>query len=45
MEPAPNIEGMIELRGRGIINLPFVEKAHVHLVVDLVDDEERLLEE
>lgn len=45
MEPPPTLEGMIELRGRGIINLPFAKKAHVHLVVDLVDEEERLLEE
>ncbi len=45
MEPPPTIEGMIELRGRGIITLPFAKFAHVHLVVDLVDDEQRLLEE
>lgn len=45
MEPPPTIEGMIELRGRGILNLPFAQRAHVHLVVDLVEQEERLLEE
>lgn len=45
METPPSIEGMIELRGRGIITLPFVRRAHVHLVVDLVDEAERLLEE
>jgi len=45
MEPPATIEGMIELRGRGIIRLPYAKKAHVHLVVDLVDKEERLLEE
>lgn len=45
MEPPPTIEGMIELRGRGIITLPFAKSAHVHLVVDLVETEDRLLEE
>lgn len=45
MEAPPTIEGMIELRGRGIITLPYAKSAHVHLVVDLVEDEERLLEE
>lgn len=45
MEPPPTIEGMIELRGRGIITLPYANHAHVHLVVDLVEEEERLLEE
>lgn len=45
MEAPPSIEGMIELRGRGIITLPFAKSAHVHLVVDLVEDEQRLLEE
>lgn len=45
MEPPATIEGMIELRGRGIIRLPYAKQAHVHLVVDLVDKEERLLEE
>lgn len=45
MEPPPTIEGMIELRGRGIITLPYAKLAHVHLVVDLIEEEERLLEE
>ncbi|WP_421952181.1 HPr kinase/phosphorylase [Pelagibacterium sp.] len=45
MEAPETIEGMIELRGRGIITLPFAKRAHVHLVVDLVEEEERLLEE
>nr|WP_246473071.1 serine kinase [Pelagibacterium limicola] len=45
MEPVPTIAGMIELRGRGIITLPYAQSAHVHLVVDLVDQEHRLLEE
>lgn len=45
MEAPATIEGMIELRGRGIITLPYAKSAHVHLVVDLVDEEQRLLEE
>lgn len=45
MEPPPTIAGMIELRGRGIITLPYAKSAYVHLVVDLVDEQERLLEE
>lgn len=39
------IEGLIELRGRGIVSRPFIAKAPVHLVVDLVDDVERMVEE
>lgn len=45
MESPASIEGMIELRGRGIINLPHAKSAHVHLVVELVEEEQRLLEE
>lgn len=40
-----SIEGLIELRGRGIVSRPFVAKAPLHLVVDLVDDLERMVEE
>jgi HPr kinase/phosphorylase len=39
------IEGLIELRGRGIVSRPFVARAPVHLVVDLVDTLERMVEE
>ena len=39
------IEGLIELRGRGIVSRPFVAKAPLHLVVDLVDTYERMIEE
>ncbi|RYE08739.1 MAG: hypothetical protein EOP22_12025 [Hyphomicrobiales bacterium] len=39
------IEGLIELRGRGIVNRPFVAHAPLHLVVDLVDGLERMVEE
>lgn len=45
MQAPDTIEGMIELRGRGIIKLPFTKRAHVHLVVDLIDEGHRLLEE
>ena len=31
-----SIEGLVELRGRGIVSRPFVRKAPLHLVVDLV---------
>ena len=39
------IEGLIELRGRGIVNRPFVAEAPLHLVIDLVDTLERMVEE
>lgn len=39
------IAGMIELRGRGIVRRPFVARARVHLVVDLVETFSRLIEE
>ena len=39
------IEGLVELRGRGIVSRPFVTKAPVHLVVDMVDTLERMVEE
>lgn len=39
------IEGLIELRGRGIVSRPFVSSAPLHLVVDLVDTLERMVEE
>jgi serine kinase of HPr protein (carbohydrate metabolism regulator) len=39
------IAGMIELRGRGIVTRPSVTKAPLHLVVDLVDTLERMIEE
>jgi serine kinase of HPr protein (carbohydrate metabolism regulator) len=39
------IEGLVELRGRGIVSRPFVAKAPLHLVVDLVDVLERMVEE
>ncbi|OEO33296.1 hypothetical protein VW23_007355 [Devosia insulae DS-56] len=45
MRPAPNIEGLIELRGRGIVRRPFAPEARLHLVIDLVETLERMLEE
>lgn len=39
------IEGLVELRGRGIVSRPFVARSTVHLVVDLVDTLERMVEE
>jgi serine kinase of HPr protein (carbohydrate metabolism regulator) len=39
------IAGLIELRGRGIVSRPFLGKSTVHLVVDLVDSLERMVEE
>lgn len=39
------IEGLIELRGRGIVSRPFVERAPLNLVVDLVDELDRMVEE
>ena len=39
------IAGLIELRGRGIVSRAFVGQSTVHLVVDLVDSLERMVEE
>jgi serine kinase of HPr protein (carbohydrate metabolism regulator) len=40
-----NIGGLIELRGRGIIARPHVGQAQLHLVIDLVEDFARMVEE
>jgi serine kinase of HPr protein (carbohydrate metabolism regulator) len=45
MHAPAKIEGLIELRGRGIVERPFVRKAALHLVVDLIDGFERMVEE
>jgi serine kinase of HPr protein (carbohydrate metabolism regulator) len=45
MRAPPALAGRIELRGRGIVARPFVSPAPVDLVVDLVDDLARMLEE
>ena len=39
------IEGLAELRGRGIVSRPFVAEASLHLVIDLVETLERMVEE
>lgn len=39
------IEGLIELRGRGIVQRPFAAEAPLDLVIDLVDTLERMVEE
>ena len=45
MYPPKPIEGLIELRGRGLVSRPFAARAQVHLIVDFVDTLERMLEE
>jgi serine kinase of HPr protein (carbohydrate metabolism regulator) len=45
MRAPPALAGRIELRGRGIVARPFVSPAPVHLVIDLIDDLVRMLEE
>ena len=45
MTAPATIAGQIELRGRGIVNRPFVATAPVDLVIDLVDQLERMVEE
>jgi serine kinase of HPr protein (carbohydrate metabolism regulator) len=40
-----SIEGLAELRGRGIVSRPFVAEAPLHLVIDLVETMERMVEE
>ncbi|MEO6396010.1 MAG: HPr kinase/phosphatase C-terminal domain-containing protein [Devosia sp.] len=39
------IEGLVELRGRGIVKRASAKRSRVHLIVDLVDDVERMVEE
>lgn len=45
MHAPRTIEGLIELRGRGIVSRPFLRRAPLHLVIDLVDGLERMVEE
>jgi len=45
MHAPANIAGLVELRGRGIVSRPYVEKARLHLIVDLVGKLERMVEE
>ncbi|WP_297110944.1 HPr kinase/phosphatase C-terminal domain-containing protein [uncultured Devosia sp.] len=41
----PQLAGLIELRGRGIVSRPHREWAQLHLVIDLVPDMTRMVEE
>jgi serine kinase of HPr protein (carbohydrate metabolism regulator) len=45
MHAPASIEGLIELRGRGIVSRPFLRQARIDLVVDLVPEFERMVEE
>lgn len=45
MSPPKPIEGLIELRGRGLVSRPYAARAPLHLVVDLVDGLARMPEE
>jgi serine kinase of HPr protein (carbohydrate metabolism regulator) len=45
MRAPKQIEGLAELRGRGIVRRPFVAEAPLHLVVDLVDTLVRMVDE
>ena len=45
MKAPESLAGLIELRGRGIVRRPFAAAAKLHLVIDLVETLERMLEE
>lgn len=45
MVAPPQLAGLIELRGRGIVSRPHRHEAHLHLVLDLVPDLTRMVEE
>lgn len=45
MRAPPQLAGLIELRGRGIVSRPTREEARLDLVIDLVPDLIRLVEE
>ncbi len=45
MRAPDSIAGKIELRGRGIVERPTMAQAPLHLVIDLVEDMVRMLEE
>lgn len=45
MQAPDQLTGLIELRGRGIISRPHVATAPLHLVIDMVPDMIRMLEE
>lgn len=41
----PQLAGLIELRGRGIVSRPHKTRARLHVVIDLVPDYARMVEE
>lgn len=45
MQAPDNLAGLIELRGRGIVKRPHKSPVPLHLVIDLVPDLVRMLEE
>jgi serine kinase of HPr protein (carbohydrate metabolism regulator) len=45
MRAPERIAGLAELRGRGIVSRPHLAEAPLHLVVDLIDTLERMVEE
>ena len=45
MQAPPRLGGLIELRGRGIVKRPQQAEGRLHLVIDLVEDFARMLEE
>jgi serine kinase of HPr protein (carbohydrate metabolism regulator) len=45
MQANPSLAGLIELRGRGIVRRPHINNVPLHLVIDLVPDLVRMLEE
>jgi serine kinase of HPr protein (carbohydrate metabolism regulator) len=45
MMAPPQLAGLIELRGRGIVSRPQQQRAQLHLVIDLVPELTRMVEE
>jgi len=45
MQAPAEIAGLIELRGRGIVQRPHIKQGTAHLLVDLVETYERFVEE
>ena len=45
MQAPPSLGGLIELRGRGIVSRPHQARTGLHLIIDLVDELVRMLEE
>lgn len=45
MSAPPSLAGLVELRGRGIVKRPHKDNVKVDLVVDLVDEMVRMVEE